>query len=123
MNEKLIHEIVKESVRTPLTTLVRSLKLIPEQGVTDVSLKNLKKIQDSNFEIGKVVFYFDKHPRLHTEWVNKDDDILVWDFRGFNAGYGGEGPHGLLKALKMLDIKDWDIEKIKSLEPGKYKLL
>jgi hypothetical protein len=125
MNENLIQEIVKECANIPLTTLVRTLKLNPEEGTTRVSLKNLNKIQESplEFEVKKVVFYFDKKPRLHTEWVSKDDDILVWDFRGFNAGYGGEGPHGLMQALKLLGEKDWDMDVISQLKPGKYKIL
>jgi hypothetical protein len=125
MSEKLIIDIVKSATKIPLTTLVKTLKLDPEIRNTDVSLSNLKKIQKSefNFKPTKISFYFKKNdPRLHTEWISDDDIVLVWDFRGFNAGYSGEGPNGLVKALKMLGIKDWDIDIVSELKPGRYKL-
>lgn len=127
MNEKLIIDIVKESAtKMPLTTLVKTLKLQPEIRNTEVSLANLEKIQKSElgFEPTRITFYFKKNdPRLHTEWITKDDIVLAWDFRGFNAGYSGEGPHGLVKALKMLGIKDWDIDIVSQLKPGRYKFV
>lgn len=118
--EELIKEIISANI--PVTTLVRTLQLFPEQRSTKVSLENLSKIQNSplGFEIKKITFYLDRHPRLHTEWVSKDDDALVWDFRGFNAS---DKAKELEEALNMLGIKDWDSEIISVLKPGKHKIL
>jgi hypothetical protein len=120
MHENLIRQIVSANI--PLTTLVRTLLLFPEQRSTKVSLENLNKIQSSplGFEIKKIMFYLDKHPRLHTQWVSKDDDSLVWDFRGFNTS---DKAKELEETLNMLGIKNWDLETITTLKPGKYKIL
>ena len=119
MSENLIQQIVKESASIPLTTLVRTLNLRPEAGSTQVSLNNLSKIKESplSFNINSIVFYAGKHPRLHTEWVSKDDDVVAWDFRGL------KDPENLVSALKTLGIKDWDIDTVQNLKPAKYKIL
>jgi len=134
--EKLIRQIVKEAeVKIPLTTLVKGLDLDPEQGSVEVSLDNLEKILKSSmkFEVNKITFYLNKNnPRLHTEWSNKDDVVLVWDFRGFDAGpeayddskdVVGEKAKGLEKALKSLGRNNWRIEEITQMKPGTYKIL
>ncbi len=72
ITEFIIREFVSANI--PLTTLVRTLKLQPETVETRISLKNLKKILNSplEFEIKKITFYFEEHPRLHTEWILED---------------------------------------------------
>ena len=108
--EELIREVISANI--PITTLVKTLQLYPEQRSSRVSLKNLGKIKNSplEFEIQKVILYLDKHPRLHTEWVSKDDDQLIWDFRGFNRTTK-EGLKALEFALKTLGLKDIDVMK------------
>jgi hypothetical protein len=121
MYETLIKSFLKNSAEIPVTTLIKLLKLRPEQGVTSVSLKNLEKIKKSplQFEIKNIKFDFDAtDPRLQTEWISKDNDVLFWDFRGFQAGYIGEGPRGLKKALQEMGINNITIEDIVNLKPG-----
>jgi len=120
MNEKLINSILKIalSVKFP-----KKLKLKKEEGVTRYSIENLDKIL-KNYDLMKATFHFDKNnPKLHTEWIDKNgEEIFSWDFKGFNAGYGGEGPRGLATALKKMQIQNWDFDKIVNLKPGTYSI-
>jgi len=95
-----------------------------EVGVTRVSLDNLKKILSKGYKLSKAEFIFKRSDEavLHAEFINKDDEIFTWDFTGFSAGYGGEGPRGLAEALKMLGIRSWDMNTIVDLKPGNYKV-
>jgi hypothetical protein len=114
INEKLIKEIV---FATNVTKIIKKLNLSPEQRSTRVSLRNLKKIQNSplGFKIKEVTFYLDRHPRLHTEWVSKDD-ALTWDFRGVKTF------ENLNQFLNIFGIK-LNVDEIYNLKPGKYKFL
>ena len=121
MDKKLWNKIFREN------SLVE-IKLKKEGGVTRISLENLKNIlKDVGKEsISKVTFHFNRSDdaRLHIEWYDdKTDRAESWDFTGFSAGYGGEGPRGLVDALKMLDISGWDFNKVVGLKPGRYKIL
>lgn len=121
-DETIIRDV--QAAQIPQTALIKTLELEPETGSTSVSLKNFKKIKDSplDFTCIKIVFNFDKHPKLQTEWLGSRQK-LTWDFSGFNAGYSGEGPHGLMKILKTLGYTKWDMNMISGLENGTYEIL
>lgn len=121
--ETLIKEII--AAELPITTLVKTMNLVPEQGSISISLNNLNKILKSplKFKVSKVTFvYNERHSLLKTEWVSKDNDFLTWDFRGFSAGDEQEKSKGLVKALKLLSIKDWDLKTVSELQPDKYNI-
>ena len=126
MYEQIIKTLVKNAADLPATTLIELLKLRPEQRSTDVSVKNLQRIQRSplKFKIEKIVFEFKPNdPRLHTEWVSKDEDYLTWDFRGFSAGNISPASKGLVKALQSMGVKAWDLDIVSKLKPETYEIL
>lgn len=126
MYEQIIKTIVKSAADLPATTLIELLKLRPEQKSTGVSLRNLQRIQKSplKFKVEKITFEFNPNdPRLHTEWVSKDDDYLTWDFRGFNAGDISHASKSLVKALQLMNVKAWDLDIVSQLKPKTYEIL
>ena len=124
MNEQIVQEILKIAAGIPVSTLIETLRLRPEQGSISVSQRNLSKILKSplKFELATASFVYNKaRPLLHTEWLSKDGDVINWDFRGYNTG---ENIDALLKAIRYLGVRNWNIDKLKSLKPGKaYKIL
>jgi hypothetical protein len=126
MYEQIIKTIVKSAADLPATTLIELLKLRPEQKSTNVSIRNLQRIQKSplKFKVEKITFEFKPNdPRLHTEWVSKDDDYLTWDFRGFNAGDTNSASKSLVRALQSMGVKAWDLDIVSQLKPKTYEIL
>lgn len=65
-----------------------------EDGVTEISLENLGQIAMS----GKILDKIEIADSV-SSFIFKDHS--VYHASGFSVGYGGEGPHGLHKAIKM----------------------
>jgi len=65
-----------------------------EDGITEISLENLGQIAMS----GKVLEKIEISDSV-SSFIFKDHSI--YNASGFSVGYGGEGPHGLHKAIKM----------------------
>lgn len=110
--------------------IAKTLKLKPE-GSTRVSLENLNKIIDAGFNIDRATLHLDREKgscRLHTEWTGESKDnydlFFVHEFLGFMAGYGGEGPRGLVEFCKNTNITDWTEDKImdKEIKSGVYSI-
>jgi len=105
------------------------LKLKKENGITRTSLENAQKIVNSikkqNGKIVSATLDFDKEKNscvLEIEFTS-DGEEGNWKFTGFNAGYSGEGPRGLVQALKMLNLPEWTINDVRQLQSGVYDIL
>jgi len=129
--EKILQDFYKKSAsKLSMQRIIEKfLHLKSDGGNTRESLENFRKIKEY-FEPTRITFHLsadNKDTKLHTEWQTETSDaqdiFIAYDFRGFNAGYGGEGPKGLHEALKSLNISDWDMDKIAGLKPGIYKIL
>lgn len=70
-----------------------------EDGVTDVSLKGLEKYKDKTLE------YVILEPAFPPVTVFVFKDHTAYKASGLAYGYGGEGPHGLHKAIRMFSDK------------------
>lgn len=97
------------------------MKIQEECGVTDISESN------ADFLIGK--YGIPDRIRLHNHpengytvtvtWPHQGlADTLVWDFTGFSWGYGGTGPHGLVRFLNRCGI-DISIQEVASMDQEK----
>lgn len=83
-------------------------------GVTDISLEALKEYADT-----KRLKHVTISPSGDTVFVFDDDTFYTAS--GFAIGYGGEGPHGLHRAIRfwhpnVIDSDFWNT-KIAKLDP------
>ena len=108
-------------------TVKKKLKLKKEPGGTQVSLDNARAILNAGYGIEIATFTFDRvRADYRTDVMFWRDDETVWHtFFGFSAGYGGEGPRGMIEFLRMFG-NAVDPEKVMSRLPedrGKIDLL
>jgi len=68
-------------------------------GITDVSLKALEEIAERGNVLEKVEIAGGGTSEVVCSFIFKDHGI--YNASGFSVGYGGEGPHGLYKAIKV----------------------
>lgn len=68
-----------------------------KEGVTEISLENIKKYADA----GKVLEYVILEDEMPPKTIFVFKDHTAFQASGFAFGYGGEGPRGLHKAIRM----------------------
>ena len=90
-------------------------------GITELSLKRLKYLIESKL-LGQALFAWCvfEHGYNFNLWSVRDienstgeieETTIVTLLSGFNCGYGGEGPHGLITALELLGLTVTDEDK------------
>jgi len=86
-------------------TVLKPLK-IKEQGTTRSSLENMKKIYDAGYDLESAILTYDtkKNDVKLICVFTRDHKVETHTFLGFNIGYGGEGPRGLMEGLKVYGI-------------------
>ena len=94
------------------------MKLEQECGVTQISLKNAKKLVQRYGLPAFIHLFYDKKDWTCVQIVWTDHPAISHIFTGFSWGYGGEGPRGLKKLFDLLkidigmgQISQWDAEK------------
>jgi len=65
-------------------------------GITDISLRHLEQFSNK-----KLVSVRITHGDIDTKCAFIFEDMTSYVASGFAIGYGGEGPHGLWKAIRM----------------------
>jgi hypothetical protein len=71
-------------------------------GITQISLEALKALRDSGEELEMVRIYTDHHEvGVMAAFFFSPGFGRIYEASGFGIGYGGEGPHGLWKAIRM----------------------
>lgn len=68
-------------------------------GITEVSLQKLRDIHSRDHQLAEVRIRSDDRYGIMCEFVFVGGD--TYEASGFSIGYGGEGPHGLWKAIQM----------------------
>src|SRR4030042_3989673 len=71
-------------------------------GVTDVSLNGLEqflKQRKPHCDIMRIEFFITPENGYTSRFIASD--ASCYEATGFAWGYGGEGPHGLVKAIRM----------------------
>jgi len=101
---------------------VMYLDFDPEDGVTDTSLKNARRLIDKHgapisITLDVVKTNFGTAQQVIATFKT-DRSIYTHVFNGFSWGYRGEGPHGLQKFLKWSNI-NVQIDWIASWDAGK----
>ena len=82
------------------------VKLVPEGG-TESSLKNARAIKDAGYEFQSGTTYFDDQNasyQLDVVFARGNEAPVTWSFKGFSAGYSGQGPRGLIEFGKIFEI-------------------
>lgn len=115
--------MIKISKYLQAFTIEKPLK-IKETGATRSSLENMKKIHDAGYDLESAVLTYDTKKndvKLYCSFT-RHFKMEVHTFTGFNIGYGGEGPRGLVEALNIFGI---DASKVAFVKPdpqqGKIK--
>ena len=93
-------------------------------GITQVSLDALTSIKEQGYKL-EMVRVYNRHREAGTlsAFFFGEDLRYVYEASGFAVGYGGEGPHGLWKAIRLwypdkLDEDFWNT-KIHILKSNK----
>lgn len=83
------------------------LPLSDSDGITDISLNNVKKHYKAGKCLKRVFIHGDAYSNIMTTFVFKDGSEYVAS--GFSIGYRGTGPRGLFEAIKLFDpsIGEW----------------
>jgi hypothetical protein len=68
-------------------------------GVTDISLKALAALKEDGKKLEAVGVFGNATDDISCMFYFSNDEC--YKASGFSIGYGGEGPHGLYKAIKM----------------------
>lgn len=91
-------------------------KLEEECGVTDISLHNASFLINKYGMPSKIELMREGHEQLVKATFKEYGDYI---FTGFSWGYGGEGPHGLMKFLRecKFDVHIADIIALDSNNP------
>ena len=103
--DKIASKIVAAPVSHRFTKMV-PVKLVPEGG-TDNSLKNARAIQEAGYEFQSGITYYDSEKGNWETmvWFKRGDESPVsWSFKGFSAGYSGQGPRGLIEFGKIFNV-------------------
>lgn len=86
-------------------------------GVTDISFEALKKIKEDGHKLRAVTITRAEFGHICDFSFEGDSHYIA---SGFSIGYGGTGPHGLHKAIRMwdetLDFDFWNTA-ISKLDP------
>jgi hypothetical protein len=100
---KNINKIAKEILAQ--FTIIKPLK-IKEDGTTRTSIKNMKLIHEAGYNLNSAIMFYDKTKGNYnlTCIFNRNNDKVIFTFKGFSIGYGGEGPHGLDETMKLFNI-------------------
>lgn len=110
-NVKVAKELVKvarlvQGAQSHGFTILKPLKLESE-GSTRSSLNNAKAIADAGYELESTRCSFNRDRadyKVEAQFSRGSEKIQVWTFKGLSAGYGGEGPHGLIEFGKIFGI-------------------
>lgn len=93
------------------------------EGITSISLENIKELD--NKRLVKILI----KPEVPPASIFYFDDGTIYKATGFAIGYGGEGPHGLHKAIKyfypnLLDDDFWatDIPRLDGNQSAEWSL-
>ena len=89
-------------------------------GVTDISLKAIIAIKEEGKQLEAVGIFGGRTNDITCMFYFDNDE--TYQASGFSIGYGGEGPHGLWKAIKLWypkEIGDFNESKISSLSDKK----
>jgi len=81
-----------------------TLKLLEEEGTTDVSLNNARQLVAERGRPVKVVTEYQDGRAWHYRTVAMFPDGSEHIFLGFAWGYGGQGPAGLYQFLTMAGL-------------------
>ncbi len=97
-------------------TTYLDLYLEGECGVTQISLRNAEKLIRNKGLPDRVELRHDpgKEQCVDAQWASgSGEDTFEHTFTGLSWGYGGEGPHGLVKFLAMLGcVPPFSIEQV-----------
>lgn len=72
---------------------------LDEDGITDISLSAIEELANKGMILEKVEIASNNTNGVITSFIFKDHG--VYTASGFSVGYGGEGPHGLHKAIRL----------------------
>lgn len=80
-------------------------------GYTEQSLEALTTINKKGFKLEKIYIYPTNSPTCKTLFIFKTEKVYFAS--GFSIGYGGQGPHGLHKAIQLfypnsIEFDFWD---------------
>jgi hypothetical protein len=82
------------------------LKLEKDQATRDC-LENARRIKNAGYEFQSAICYYDgvKGNYETVVWFTRGSEPMVkWIFRGFSAGYSGEGPRGLIEFCQIFGL-------------------
>jgi hypothetical protein len=104
-----INKIASNLIAGPMSH--RFTKMVPvklmSEGGTDNSLKNAKAIQEAGYEFQSGITYYDSEKANWDTvvWFKRGNESPVsWTFKGFSAGYSGQGPRGLIEFGKIFNV-------------------
>jgi len=107
-----IARIARMLISSPEThkfTKMVPIKFKPE-GSTMNSLANARAIQEAGYEFQSGTTYYDNVKGNYDTvvWFTRGSETAKWIFKGFSAGYNGEGPRGLVEfgTIFGIPIKD-----------------
>lgn len=107
------HTIVaKQLMADSVFTIKKPMRLKPE-GSTMNALANAKMIADAGYSYRSGIFSFDPQYGNYEMTVIfwREDETATHTFKGFNFGYGGEGPHGMRDFGRLFSV-GFDEKKI-----------
>jgi len=87
-------------------TIKKPIKFKPE-GSTMNAVFNARLIHDAGYEFAAgTVHYEDQFGGIQSidVFFRRGDELVSHTFKGFNCGYGGEGPHGLVEFSELFGI-------------------
>lgn len=112
-------------------TVKKPLKLESE-GSTRSSLNNARAIADAGYSFEGATCSFNRQHADYfvTATFVRDNERQTWLFKGLSAGYGGEGPRGLLEFGSIFGIRlDQDkvlnkdyLEKLELLDGKEFRI-
>ncbi len=79
--------------------MVRYLIGADTDGITDKSLKAIEAIKQDGRILERIEITGEQYSEVVCSFIFEDNS--VYDASGFSIGYGGEGPSGLYKAIKL----------------------
>lgn len=98
--------IARELIAEDEFTVKKPIRFKPE-GSTMNALANAQTIAGAGYHFEHGTVHYDNQyggVQHMTVFFRRDDDIAAHKFVGFNFGYGGEGPRGMIEFSKIFHI-------------------